>query len=185
VHPSDQRTSPHHPNPRDRNRRNRARCTGMTMKKMTTISGTTIRMTNRVTVAKRGRARVERAAQPSGSGRWMISSHHPLYHPLNRPPGVCERFVGPMRCRLFAWSRVNSHHLFHSNSPPPPRSLGPIMDPVSSFKISLAYIYPPYTCQPFLNFYLSLCWVSRTALLHIHFETNTHCYRSHPTCRSW
>ena len=97
VHPSDRRTSPPRPNPKGRNRRNRARYTGMMTKRMITTSGTTIRRTNRVTVAKRGRGQVEGAAQPSGSGRWDVP-------PITAPSStkLPARYVGerPVGCAL-------------------------------------------------------------------------------------
>ena len=186
VRLSDRSTSPPHPNPKDRNRRNQALCTGMTMKRTIITSGMMIRKTNRVTVAKRGRALVERAAQPSGSGRRYNSSHHQLHHPLNRPPGVWVGVLWAVRCRLFAWprriSRPRQFFLFFFVLPqfsPPHVPLGLVW--TLSWVQNLLYVYIYH--MPTFSTSLFLCWVSRTALLHIHFrkfETNTYCYRSCP-----
>jgi len=148
VRLSDRSTSPPHPNPKDRNRRNQALCTGMTMKRTIITSGMMIRKTNRVTVAKRGRALVERAAQPSGSGRRYNSSHHQLHHPLNRPPGVWVGVLWAVRCRLFAWPRRISRprqffFFFFTPILPTPRSLRPSVDSVLGSKSPLR-IYLPH-----------------------------------------
>ena len=109
VRLSDRRIFPPRPNPRDRNRRNRPRCTGTTTKRTIITSRTTIRMTNRVTEAKRGRVRVEQVAPLSGSGRRDI--HSVVVSPSSTElPGPCvgERFVN-RAFRLFAWSQLIDH----------------------------------------------------------------------------
>lgn len=98
---------------------------------------------------------------------------------------VCERFVD---CALGVWScliaRLPTGYFFYSILSPLLGLLwilswGQIPLPYQSLFLLLR-IYLPYTCQ-FFSPLLSLCWVSRTALLHIHsreYGTSAQCYGS-------
>ena len=193
VRLSDRRTFPPRPNPRDRNRRNRPRCTGTTTKRTIITSRTTIRMTNRVTEAKRGRVRVEQVAPLSGSGRRDIRSVVVPPSSTELPaPCVGERFED----RAFSFictvppDRPPPRWFFSSTILPTPRSLGPLVDSVQGVKTprQLFVSFPFYiysTVRAHVNLFPSLLrYVGFLELLScIYIPANVkpvQCYRSLP-----
>lgn len=141
------------------------------------MSRTTIRITNRVTEAKRGRVRAEPAVLPNGSGRWVNPFHH-ITHTAHHPSLHLIH-------KCFPFWLSSSHH--------PHGSLGLIVGFVLEVKTPVTPSF--YLFLPFVSIYrthvnlffplpLSLCRVSRLAFLHIHSrkcETSTQCYRFLPS----
>ena len=157
MHPSDQRTFPLLPNPKDRNRRSRLRCTGMTTKRTIIISRTTIRKTNRVIEAKRGRVWVGRAARPNGSGKCDICSHPYLIH-LRITRLVCGRAFG--LCIV-----IYPHVPARSTVSPP----GPIFPPI--FLSPFISIYCTHV-QPFFLSISLMSGFSNCSLAYIYIPAN-------------
>jgi len=135
-----QRTSLPRPNPRDLNRRNRPRSTETTMRRTIIRSRRMIRITNRVTGAKRERVRVERASLLNVSGKVWGGI---LGFAVVVPPYLDRLLSGPI-LSIHKVPSVPIAEFFFFRPGGSKRPLSSI-----SFAFISSYINLPFICQPF------------------------------------
>lgn len=156
------------------------------MKRTIIPSRRTIRITNRVTEAKRGRAQVEQAVPLNGSGK--VEERGMLFFSHSSPVsfGLAGNHIVSTISLLVHFS------LFHKVPPLWPDLLNlivlgskqPFLHQAVPFCSIFFFSHRSITHMSNIS-YLSLCRVSRIAFLHITFplqvcETSTQCYRSFP-----